>query len=68
MLKTAHGGDDQFDRLLVRKSAHSLAELCKQDASMDVAVREGAISITVPLLNLGAPRVAQCDCTRRGSI
>ncbi|EFJ47093.1 hypothetical protein VOLCADRAFT_61760 [Volvox carteri f. nagariensis] len=42
------------DKASLRKAAHSLAELCKQDEYIDEVVFEGAIEVVVPLLNAGA--------------
>ncbi|KXZ42885.1 hypothetical protein GPECTOR_113g297 [Gonium pectorale] len=42
------------DKAALRKAAHSLAELCKQDEYIDEVVSEGAIEVVVPLLNAGA--------------
>jgi hypothetical protein len=41
------------DKATLRKAAHSLAELCKQDEFIDEVVAEGAIEVVVPLLNAG---------------
>ncbi|PNH10561.1 ARM REPEAT PROTEIN INTERACTING WITH ABF2 [Tetrabaena socialis] len=41
------------DKATLRKAAHSLAELCKQDEFIDEVVAEGAIEVVVPLLNSG---------------
>lgn len=39
------------DKAALRKAAHSLAELCKQDEFIDEVVAGGAIEVVVPLLN-----------------
>ncbi|GIL80645.1 hypothetical protein Vretimale_9203 [Volvox reticuliferus] len=51
------------DKAALRKAAHSLAELCKQDEFIDEVVAEGAIEVVVPLLNAGggAARDQQLD-------
>ncbi|GLC39904.1 hypothetical protein PLESTF_000347400 [Pleodorina starrii] len=45
------------DKATLRKAAHSLAELCKQDEFIDEVVAEGAIEVVVPLLNAGGAGV-----------
>lgn len=51
-LTSSSGGSD---KAVLRKAAHSLAELCKQDESVDLVVSEGAIEAVVPLLYLPSP-------------
>lgn len=41
------------DKATLRKTAHALAELCKQDDWIDEVVAEGAIEVVVPLLSAG---------------
>ncbi|MEW5297840.1 MAG: hypothetical protein WDW36_001021 [Sanguina aurantia] len=48
------------DHAALKKAAHSLAELCKQDKWVDVVVHEGAIEAVSPLLVSG-PSSAPAD-------
>uniref|UniRef100_A0A7S0RRY0 BTB domain-containing protein n=1 Tax=Chlamydomonas leiostraca TaxID=1034604 RepID=A0A7S0RRY0_9CHLO len=50
----ASGSAATPDKSAVRRAAHQLAELCKQDEFVDQVVTEGAIEVVVPLLNTSA--------------
>mmetsp|Transcript_28271 Transcript_28271/g.76355 ORF Transcript_28271/g.76355 Transcript_28271/m.76355 type:complete len:682 (-) Transcript_28271:731-2776(-) len=62
VLKTAteRGGVGLLDKAGLRKAAHQLSELAKQDELIDGIVSEGAIPIVCPLLNLSALGAQPC--------
>mmetsp|Transcript_4496 Transcript_4496/g.9672 ORF Transcript_4496/g.9672 Transcript_4496/m.9672 type:complete len:723 (-) Transcript_4496:189-2357(-) len=56
-------GSIAYDKSPLRKAAHQLAELCKQDEYVDMVVNEGAVEAVVPLLNSLEDKPWETDST-----